>query len=80
MSHQSDKIEARKVALGRLLDVQRYKLGLRQHDIAERAGVSLPSISQWELGHIMPSLEQLPGLCRAYKLTAEQIKTVLEEA
>ena len=49
--------------------VARTKLGIRQHDLAERVGVSPTSISQWERGHHAPSSAMVRRLSIALRVS-----------
>jgi transcriptional regulator with XRE-family HTH domain len=48
-----------------LLLRHRGRTGLIQRDLAERAGVSLRSVQDWEAGVTLPSAERLRRLIRA---------------
>ena len=49
---------------------RRNRLGLTQDDLAEKSGVSLRSISNYESGESLPNLEQLYKLASALNINA----------
>ena len=67
-------------AFGRLLRHYREAAGLRQERLAERAGVSVPAISNLERGVNRPRLETVTLLAEALALTEEQRATLLQAA
>lgn len=53
-------------AFARLLRVQRAKRGLRQQNVADASGISLPTIMRWEAGNSRsPQPAQVRAVCRA---------------
>lgn len=48
-------------------------LGLSQHVVAERAGVSTEFVSRMERGATLPSLPTLMSLCRALECTPNEL-------
>jgi transcriptional regulator with XRE-family HTH domain len=55
-----------KQAIGKRLRMARLGRGLSQADIASWSGTSCAAVSQWELGHAMPTSEHLE--CTARRL------------
>ncbi len=53
--------------LNKRLKEQREQLKLSQNDVAEKLHVSPQSISKWERGIALPSVEFLPKLAKIYK-------------
>ena len=51
----------------------RKQLNLKQSDVADRLKYSDKTISKWETGEIVPSVENLVALCRLYGVTLDQI-------
>lgn len=51
----------------------RKKAGLKQSDIAEKLNYSDKTISKWETGEIMPSVENLVELCKLYNVSLNDI-------
>ena len=51
----------------------RKEAGLSQQDLAERLDVSRQSISKWELGTALPSMENLIGLSRLYGVSLDYL-------
>jgi transcriptional regulator with XRE-family HTH domain len=50
--------------LGDHLRKCRLDLGLLQRDVAGQLGVDTATITNWELGHSLPTLRWLPGIIR----------------
>ncbi len=51
----------------------RKKCGYKQSDVAEKLNYSDKTISKWETGEIVPSVENLIELCKLYNITLDQI-------
>ena len=51
----------------------RKKYNYKQSDIAEKLNYSDKTISKWETGEIIPSVENLMELCKMYDVTLDQI-------
>ena len=71
---------AEKGAFGRLLRLYREGAGLRQERLAERAGLSVPAISNLERGVSRPRLETVNLLAEALALPAEHRAALLAAA
>ena len=52
--------------------------GLKQSDIAEKLNYSDKTISKWETGEIIPSVENLIELCKLYDVTLDQITNKID--
>src|ERR1700720_2226323 len=71
---------AEQETFGRLLRQHREHAGLRQERLAERAGLSVPAISNLERGVNRPRLETVTLLAEALALTAAQRDALLTAA
>jgi transcriptional regulator with XRE-family HTH domain len=54
--------------------------GLSQSGLAEKAGVSLRNLQNWEQGHREPRLDMILPLARALGVTADELLAGGEEA
>lgn len=59
--------------IGEVSREARHRLGLTQEDVAERVGVATEVYGRLERGHMLPSLPTLVGLCRALKVTPNDL-------
>jgi len=57
--------------LGRLVEQRRHELGISRRDLAERAEVSYPYVSQIETGDRDPSLRTMHKLAEALDISVE---------
>lgn len=57
----------------------RKKHGYKQSDVAEKINYSDKTISKWETGELVPSVENLIELCKLYGVTLDQITNPIEE-
>src|SRR5574344_189572 len=57
----------------------RKKNNLKQSDVAEKLKYSYKTISKWETGEIVPSVENLISICSLYQITLNEITTPLDE-
>ena len=64
---------------GELLQELREKAGLSQVALAERAGLSLRSIQNWEQGHRGPSAAAVLSLAVALDVSAEKLLAELTQ-
>lgn len=55
------------------LAMLRKKYNYKQSDIAERLNYSDKTISKWETGEVLPSIDNLIELCKLYNITLDQI-------
>jgi non-specific serine/threonine protein kinase len=76
----TDGTAADRPAFGRLLRQLRQKAGLQQERLAERAGLSVPAISNLERGVNRPRLETVTMLADALGLSPEQRADLLAAA
>jgi transcriptional regulator with XRE-family HTH domain len=60
---------------GAMLQAYRKRAGLTQAQLAERSGLPLRSVQNWEAGHRMPRPHALLALARAVGATVEQLLT-----
>ena len=51
----------------------RKKFNYKQSDVATKLNYSDKTISKWETGEVLPSIENLVELCKLYGVTLEQI-------
>jgi transcriptional regulator with XRE-family HTH domain len=72
--HASTAVEAT-MRFGAMLQAYRKKAGMTQAQLAERTGIPLRSIQNWEIGHRMPRPHALLSLARAVGITVEQLLT-----
>lgn len=59
--------------IGKVSREARHRLGLTQEDVAERVGVATEVYGRLERGHMLPSLMTLMGLCRALRVTPNDL-------
>lgn len=67
--------------LNEILKEKREKAKLTQNEVAEKLHVSPQSISKWERGEALPSVEFLPKLAEVYKCKVGEFfneKTIIE--
>ena len=57
----------------------RKKHNYKQSDIAEKLNYSDKTISKWETGEIVPSVENLFELCKLYGVSIEQITSEIPQ-
>lgn len=55
------------------LAMLRKKYNYKQSDIAEKLNYSDKTISKWETGEVLPSIDNLIELCKLYNITLDQI-------
>ena len=55
------------------LAMLRKKYNYKQSDIAEKLNYSDKTISKWETGEVLPSVDNLIELCKLYNITLDQI-------
>ena len=55
------------------LALLRKKFNYKQSDIAEKMNYSDKTISKWETGEVLPSIDNLIELCKLYNITLDQI-------
>jgi transcriptional regulator with XRE-family HTH domain len=51
----------------------RLKAGLSQAVVAEKLGISAPSVSQWETGKTMPKTDKLMEIAALYDCSVEEL-------
>jgi transcriptional regulator with XRE-family HTH domain len=61
------------MGFGTVLKTMREKAELSQSALAERAGLSLRSIQNWEQGHRVPRAQSLLALARGVGVSLEQL-------
>jgi transcriptional regulator with XRE-family HTH domain len=61
------------MGFGTMLKATREKAGLSQAALAERAGMSVRNIQNWEQGHRTPRAQVLLRLARAVGVPVEQL-------
>jgi transcriptional regulator with XRE-family HTH domain len=57
------------------LQTLRETAGLSQSELAGKAGISIRSLQNWEIGRSQPRLESLPKLARALGVTVDTLVT-----
>ena len=62
--------------LGQNLQAIREKAGLSQSQLATKAGVSIKTLQNWEIGRNQPRLEALVKLAQALEVPLERIAVV----
>ena len=66
-------MDARLEKLGQLIKVRREQLGWNQARLAEKLGVSQPSVNQYESSKKLPSIEILLQLSDALGISTDQL-------
>jgi transcriptional regulator with XRE-family HTH domain len=61
------------MGLGEMLKQAREKAGLTQEQLAEKTGLPVGSIRNWEQGHRVPRLNVVPVLARAVGIPVEKL-------
>ena len=56
------------------LKAARINAGLTQSEAAERIGVSVSTIKNWEAGKKFPSQPQIDKICEVYRVVYDNIK------
>jgi transcriptional regulator with XRE-family HTH domain len=62
-----------------MLKTLREEAGLTQEALAERSGLPLRSIQNWEQGHRVPRVDALPQLARAIGVPVDRLVTGIVE-
>jgi transcriptional regulator with XRE-family HTH domain len=65
------------MGFGTMLKAMREKVGLSQAALAERVGVSVRNIQNWEQGHRTPRAQVLLTLARAVGVPVEQLLSAI---
>jgi transcriptional regulator with XRE-family HTH domain len=63
-----------------MLKAAREKAGLTQVDLAERTGLPLRSIQNWESGHRSPRVRTVVTLAKVLKVPVEKLLLALAES
>ena len=53
--------------LGTQIKIRRLVLGINQPELARRLGISVTTLSNWEVGHTSPKVSWLPHLAEALR-------------
>ncbi len=61
------------MGLGETMQQLREKIGLSQAALAEKSGLSLRSIQNWEQGHRAPGAKALLALAKVLKVPVERL-------
>lgn len=61
------------MTIGQNIKKYRKEAGLTQETLAERLGLTPSAVSQWETDRVMPDITQLPLLCNAFDVTADEL-------
>jgi len=64
---------------GAFIRARRLAAGVTQEALAERIGISQPSISAWERGEAVPTAQALLGALRALKLDIAEVVALLDD-
>jgi transcriptional regulator with XRE-family HTH domain len=67
------------MGLGTMLKEAREKAGLTQEQLAEKTGLPVGSIRNWEQGHRTPRIGVVPALARAVGLPVERLLVAMAE-
>ena len=59
--------------LGNNIAKFRKSSDVTQEQLAERLGVSVSAVSQWETGKTMPDISAIPVLCHVFNVTADEL-------
>ena len=59
--------------LGNNISQFRKSSDITQEQLAERLGVSVSAVSQWETGKTMPDISAIPVLCHVFNVTADAL-------
>ena len=59
--------------LGNNISQFRKSSDITQEQLAERLGVSVSAVSQWETGKTMPDISAIPVLCHVFNVTADEL-------
>ena len=59
--------------LGNNISQFRKSSDITQEQLAERLGVSVSAVSQWETGKTMPDISAIPVLCHIFNVTADAL-------
>ncbi|HKI36065.1 MAG TPA: helix-turn-helix transcriptional regulator [Gemmataceae bacterium] len=65
------------MGFGDMLKEAREKAGLTQKQLAEKTGLPLTSIRNWEQNHRMPRLGVVPVLAKAVGVPVEQLLVMM---
>lgn len=68
------------MAIGETMQKFRNQAGLSQSDLAEKTGLSMRSIQNWEQGHRTPNAQALLALARVLKVPVETLIKELDKA
>src|SRR5271166_4759437 len=74
-----DSLKGDAMRFGESLKRFRESAGLSQSALAEKAGLSIRSIQNWEQGHRVPWATALPALAKALGISTDMLLNGLEE-
>lgn len=55
------------------LKLARLNAGLKQTDVCEEVGVSVPTLIRWESGKVVPNAPQFAKMCELYKVSTDEL-------
>ncbi len=61
------------MTIGQNIRKYRKAKGITQEVLAEKIGLTPSAVSQWETDRVMPDITQLPLLCNAFAVTADEL-------
>ena len=67
------------IIISKNLVMLRKRHNYKQTDIAEKLNYSDKTVSKWETGEIVPSLENLIELCKLYNVTLDQMTKPIDD-
>jgi len=65
--------------IGQRIRTLRKARALTQKQLGELLGISFQAVSKWEKGSCSPELSQIPALCRALGVTADELLGMVGE-
>lgn len=70
-----NRVDPKKLEIGRRIAAARKKLALSQHELAVRLTVTANAVTQWETGRAVPQAEKFQQLSRELQVTPEWLLT-----
>lgn len=64
---------------GTFIRTRRLAVGVTQEALAERIGITQPSVSAWERGEAVPTAQALLGVLRALELDIAEVVALLDD-
>lgn len=58
---------------------ERKRIGITQKDLSKRIGVSIPTVSRWERGEVMPDGSSLVAMSKLFGCSSDYLLGLTDE-